>query len=233
MKKIIFIALLSSMVFSFTEKIYVHSGWNLKGTSNEIKKLSEFADKDIVDQIRVYRNGSFTKDISAIGTIKAGEGFWIYANKSGTLEFNTDGSSSAGSAGNPPSRSYYGGYYDGRYADCNLGGHSWRDWATNWAGILDDCDDDYDNNNQVSLKDVKLNLKKGWNLSGTSKSFRIKDVLDESCVTNDGIHIYTNKFYKRNKNSSSYVLSDMGFWVHATKDCTINGSGSTSNPPSI
>ena len=228
MKKIIFMGLLlSGALFAFTEKIYVHSGWNLKGTSNEIKKLSEFADKDIVSQIRIYRDGSFTQELSSIGSIKAGEGFWIYADKRGTLSFNTDGSSSDSGVGNPPSRGYY---YGGLYEDCDLGGHSWRDWATNWDGILDNCED---NDNKTSLKDIKLDLKKGWNLRGTSKSFKIKDVLNESCVTDDGVYVYTSSFHKRNKNSSYYILSDMGFWVHANKDCTINGSGSTSNPPTI
>lgn len=85
----------------------------------------------------------------------------------------------------------------------------------------------------MSLKDIKLDLKKGWNLGGTSKSFKIKDVLNESCVTNDSIYVYTNNFHKRDKDSSYYVLSDMGFWVHASEDCKINGSGGTSNPPAF
>lgn len=224
MKNIIFIGLLSSILFSFTEKIYVYSGWNLKGTSHDIKKMSEFADKDIVDQIIVYRDGGFVKGISSIGTIKESEGFWLYANKSGTLSFNTNGDSNDSGAGNPPSVSR--NYYD---SNC-YGDHSWRDWATNWDNILDNCESNSNSNN--SLKDIKFDLKKGWNLKGTSSSFRIRDILNKSCVTNDGIQIYSgSNFYKKDKDSSSYIIGDMGFWIHTSEDCTIQGSGS--NPPSF
>ena len=231
MKIISFMLVISLSIFAGIDKMYVSSGWNLKGVSVDIKNLNNFLNADIVTNVYVYRDGSFIKK-DALKEIKAGDGFWIFAKKSGWLDVNVN-SSTADDSTIPTPRSYNRYIWDDWY---NWSG--WEHWGFDWH--CENNNYNYCNNNSnVKTDDISLTLAKGWNLKGSSASFRIRDVFNSSCVKSTrSVVIYkpfTDRYYKFDKNSNYYIMKYNGFWVEAKEACTLkhqNNSASSNNDDS-
>ena len=199
--------------------IFVDRGWNLIGTTYEIKSLDEFLNKSIVRDIRVYRDNKYISEVNTIKTIKANEGFWIYAKRSGTLYFDNDNNKKDDASSVPTPF--------GVSISVSIKGKDgchWSSWWDNWSDFSDwkNWDKCFDDDN-YDRDDIVMELKKGWNLKGTSVYFRIRDVFDNSCLeSNNGIVLYRDdEFYHRDNDSKSIIFPDEGFFVKATKDCSL------------
>ena len=231
----------STALLSYTEKISVDEGWNLRGTTKEIKDLDTFLDGSIVRKILLFRDGKYVTGAQSIGTIKPNEGFWIQAKKDGTLEAEI-GDSEGDVSSQPPqptgsstpiSRGIISDIKDiGEEISDAIGiddGANGICEKIDIFGVLK-CKND---NDDVSTADVVMQLKKGWNLKGTSVRFKIKEIFDESCVySNDGIKVFRDKKYlDYDRDSSQQIRSDEGFWVRASSDCTLKHADGGDTPP--
>lgn len=156
-----------------------------------------------------------------------------YMQKSGTLKaiISSTPSQSIDNTGTPPNltRSYDDCYRWNEFS-WNCDDNTWNSGCYQYAGNSWGCDND---DEYASRDDIIMHLNKGWNLKGTSRSFQIKDIFDNSCVEQENsIRVYyrfigMTKMY--DKNSPKQIASDMGFWVKANKNCTLRYKNSNDN----